>query len=116
MNQLPDKLSPPSTKTPLMDKGKETLNHNWQRWFSDLYLYVKSQESLLTSVSNTTDIIINGGGAAGPQGPQGIQGVKGDQGIQGVQGVTGLLLDVLADGGLANSVYLPLQSLDGGGA
>jgi hypothetical protein len=112
----------------LTDKGSDILNHNWQRWFSDLYLYVKTQESTLSSVATTTDLIINGGGVVGAVGPKGDQGLAGDQGmtglqgiqgmtgLQGIQGVTGLLQDVLADGGFANSVYLPSQHLDGGGA
>jgi hypothetical protein len=110
MNILPTKLSPPSTKTPLTDADKNTLNHIWQRWFSDLYLYLVGQESAIAG---------SGGSIAGPQGPPGAQGIQGIQGVPGIPGATGPegpVSDILADGGFANSVYIPIQLLDGGDA
>lgn len=108
MNSLPANLSPPSTKTPLTEEGSATLNHNWQRWFSDLYLHIKGQDSL-----------INAGrapGTPGAAGSPGGSGAPGVTGIQGPQGPVGPATDVLADGGFANSTYLPSQLLDGGSA
>jgi len=100
-----------------MENGKPTLNHNWQRWFSDLYNYLKDKDSALTNVITAVN---NSGAAApgsqGPQGPGGANGANGMDGSQGDQGAPGLDVNVLADGGFANSVYLTSQIIDGGGA
>lgn len=46
----------------------------------------------------------------------GFYGATGIMGSTGIQGITGTASLIRADGGFANSVYLPLQHLDGGGA
>lgn len=56
--------------------------------------------------------IVGPPGSQGPPGPQGPQGPAGPQGPPGNDGVISYNLD----GGFANSTYLPLQSVDGGGA
>jgi photosystem II stability/assembly factor-like uncharacterized protein len=56
------------------------------------------------------------GGLGGP-GATGISGVTGISGLTGIQGITGTFyLSQHVDGGFANSVYLPIQYIDGGGA
>jgi hypothetical protein len=113
------KLSPPSTKTPMMEGAKDTLNHNWQRWFSDLYLYVKDQDTAIADV--VTDVkgkasVPGPQGSAGANGASGLNGTNGANGAPGAQGTPGLNVNVLADGGFANSVYLVSQVMDGGAA
>ena len=55
-------LSQPSTKFPVLEQDGK-LNHNWQRWFSDLYDKVKEIEKkhddLITVVNNYISIIDN---------------------------------------------------------
>jgi hypothetical protein len=48
-------LSPPSTKTPLTEPDEKTLNHIWQRWFSDLYAYLSRRQAVDTASSAAAD-------------------------------------------------------------
>lgn len=65
-------LSPAPTKTP-QTPNSQPLVWQWQRWFSDLYDYVKGIQ----------------GGIVGPQGPKGDTGAQGPQGETGPQGPQG---------------------------
>lgn len=43
-------LSPPPSKTPPIGDDKQTLCWQWQRWYSDLYEYVKELETRIKTL------------------------------------------------------------------
>ena len=76
-------------------------------------LWDRQDEALYVGVSGNENWIQIGNGAqgeTGPAGPIGSEGPKGDQ------GATGWCELIHCDGGFANSVYLPIEHVDGGGA
>lgn len=122
-------IQKPPINSPIGDKQGNNAGYEYQAWFQSLVASIRQIQGISNlgqggpqGVTGLPGILgergFTGiGGPVGPAGPEGIQGVPGIQGDTGPQGVTGTFAgDLNIDGGSANSIYLPVQHVDGGHA